>query len=164
MIYFLTLLTILIRLLPHEANFAPLGALALLAGMSGDKRKLWLPLTAVFATDLYLGFYSGFLWVYLSYGLLFFTGNWMRQAAGMKKSIALPLAGSALFFLVSNFGVWASGSLYPPTAAGLAQCYLAALPFFRNTLASDLMYFNAFILLAALFGKAAWAKPVPARA
>lgn len=164
MIYFLALLTVLIRLLPHAPNFAPLGALALLAGMSRDKRKLWLPLAAVFATDLYLGFYSGFLWVYLSYGLLFFTGYWMRQAAGMKKLIALPVAGSALFYLVSNFGVWASGSLYPPTAAGLAQCYLAALPFFRNTLASDLMYFNAFILLSALLGKAYLTKPAPARA
>ncbi|HXF48728.1 MAG TPA: DUF6580 family putative transport protein [Verrucomicrobiae bacterium] len=164
MIYFLAVLTVLIRLLPHAPNFAPLGALALLAGMSGDKRKLWLPLAAVFAADLYLGFYSGFLWVYLSYGLLFFTGYGMRQAAGMKKTIALPLSGSMLFFLVSNFGVWASGSLYPPTASGLAQCFLAALPFFRNTLASDLMYFNAFILLAALFGKVSWAKPAPARA
>lgn len=153
MIYFLTLLTVLIRLLPHAPNFAPLGALALLAGMTGDKRKVWLPLAAVFATDLFLGFYAGFLWVYFSYGLLFFTGYWMRQAAGMKKSIALPLAGSVMFYLVSNFGVWASGSLYPPTAAGLVQCYAAALPFFRNTLASDLIYFNAFVWLTALSGR-----------
>ncbi|HEU4437300.1 MAG TPA: DUF6580 family putative transport protein [candidate division Zixibacteria bacterium] len=158
MIYFLTLLAILIRLLPHAPNFAPLGALALLAGMTGDKRKLYLPLGAVFATDLVLGFYSGFVWIYLSYGLLFFTGCSMRKAQGMKKTIALPLAGSVLFYFVSNFGVWASGSMYPPTEAGLVQCYLAALPFFRNTLASDLIYFNAFALLAAWLGQFALPK------
>ncbi|MGH8004748.1 MAG: DUF6580 family putative transport protein [Limisphaerales bacterium] len=149
MIYFLTLITILIRLLPHAPNFAPLGALALLAGMTGDKSKIWLPLAAVFATDFVLGFYSGFIWVYLSYGLLFFTGYFMRKAEGIKKSTALPLAGSALFYLVSNFGVWAPGSMYPPTWAGLAQCYAAALPFFRNTAVSDLVYFNAFVAVAA---------------
>ncbi|MCI0595230.1 MAG: hypothetical protein L0Z48_01665 [candidate division Zixibacteria bacterium] len=153
MIYFLALLTILVRLLPHAPNFAPLGALALLAGMSGGKHKVWLPLAAVFATDLVLGFYPGFVWVYLSYGLLFFTGCFMREAPGPTKSIALPLAGSALFYLVSNFGVWASGSMYPPSWDGLVRCYAAALPFFRNTLASDILYFNAFLLLTATFPK-----------
>lgn len=153
MIYFLALLSILIRLLPHAPNFAPMGALALLAGMTGDRKKIWLPLAAVFATDLVLGFYSGFVWVYLSYGLLFFTGYFARRTSGAGKSIALPLAGSVLFYLVSNFGVWASGSMYPFNLAGLAQCYAAALPFFRNTLASDLIYFNAFVLLTALFGR-----------
>lgn len=151
MIYGLTLLTIIIRLLPHAPNFAPLGALALLAGASGDKRKIALPLAAVFATDLVLGFYSGFVWVYLSYGLLFFSGYYSRKAAGLRQSLALPLTGSVLFFLVSNFGVWASGSLYPATGAGLSQCYAAALPFFRNTLISDLVYFNSFAALSALW-------------
>jgi len=158
MIYFLALLSILIRLLPHAPNFAPLGALALLAGMSGDQRKVWLPLAAVFATDLVLGFYSGFAWVYLSYGLLFFTGYLTHKAGGLKKSIALPLVGSVLFYLVSNFGVWASGSMYPPTLAGLAQCYAAALPFFRNTITSDFIYLNAFVALSALLSRISLAK------
>ncbi len=158
MIYFLALLTILIRLLPHAPNFAPLGALALLAGMTGDKRKVWLPLAAVFATDLVLGSYSGFAWVYLSYGLLFFTGYMTRKAAGVRKSIALPLAGSVLFYLLSNFGVWVSGSMYPPTLAGLGHCYAAGLPFLRNTIASDFIYLNAFALLAVFLAKFSPAK------
>ncbi len=149
----LTLLTVLIRFLPHAPNFAPLGALALLAGMTGDRRKVWLPLAAVCATDLVLGFYPGFVWVYLSYGLLFFTGYLTHKVVGLKKSIALPLTGSVLFYLFSNFGVWISGSMYPPTLAGLGQCYAAALPFFRNTLTSDLFYLNAFALLAVLCGQ-----------
>lgn len=153
MIYFLALLSILIRLLPHAPNFAPLGALALLAGMTGDRRKIGLPLAAVFATDLFLGFYSGLIWVYLSYGLLFFTGYLTRHASGMKKLMVIPVTGSVLFYLVSNFGVWASGSMYPPTLVGLGQCYAAGLPFFRNTAVSDLVYFNAFVAMATLLLK-----------
>jgi len=164
MIYFLALLTILLRLLPHAPNFAPMGALALLAGMTGDQRKVWLPLAAVFATDLILGFYPGFAWVYLSYGILFFTGYFARKSAGIKKSFALPLAGSLFFYAVSNFGVWASSSIYPPTLSGLAQCYVAALPFFRYTAASDLLYFNGFVVLVSLLGTLVHPKPAPVRA
>jgi len=164
MIYFLALLTILLRLLPHAPNFAPMGALALLAGMRGDKSKVWLPLAAVLTTDLVLGFYPGFAWVYLSYGVLFFTGYFTRQAKGFKRSIALPLTGSGLFYLVSNFGVWAGSSMYPPTLTGLVQCYAAALPFFRNTAASDLLYFNGFVALASLVAALARPKLTPEKA
>ncbi len=150
MIYFLALFAVLIRLLPHAPNFAPLGALALFAGMTGDRHKIGLPLAAVFATDWVLGFYPGLVWVYLSYGLLFFTGYWTRQANGMKKLMGIPVTGSVLFYLVSNFGVWASGSMYPPTWSGLVECYAAGLPFFRNTIVSDLVYFNAFVAAATL--------------
>ncbi len=147
MIYLLALAAIGLRLLPHEPNFAPMGALALLAGPTGDLRKVWLPVAAVLATDAVLGFYGGMFWVYLSYAILFGTGYFGRHAAGPKKMFGLPLAGSLLFYLVSNFGVWASGSMYPKTFSGLTLCYTAALPFFRNTVSSDLLYFNAFLLI-----------------
>jgi hypothetical protein len=51
---------------------------------------------------------------------------------------------------VSNFGVWWSAGMYPPTAGGLADCYVAGLPFFRNTLAGDAIY------TALLFGVFEW--------
>jgi hypothetical protein len=50
------------------------------------------------------------------------------------------VASSVLFFVVSNFGTWALSGMYPHTAAGLAACYGAAIPFFQNTLAGDLFY------------------------
>jgi uncharacterized protein DUF6580 len=50
------------------------------------------------------------------------------------------------FFGVTNFGVWAFGSLFPKTAAGLLACYVAAIPFFKNTLVGDAIY------TAVLFG------------
>ena len=48
---------------------------------------------------------------------------------------AATLAGSVLFFLVTNFAMWAGGQIYPLTATGLAACFVAAIPFFRNSLA-----------------------------
>lgn len=163
MIYFLAVLTVFLRLLPHEPNFAPLGALALLAGTTGDRSKIWLPLAAVVVTDAVLGFYSGMTWVYLSYGILFFTGYFCRRASRPGKQVALPLAGSVLFFLVSNLGVWASGSMYPATLTGLGQCYTAGLPFFRNTAVSDLIYFNAFAVLTASAHYFRLRRPFPVR-
>ncbi len=49
-------------------------------------------------------------------------------------------------FGVTNLAVWAAGSLYPRTLAGLIMCYSAAIPFFRNSLIGDVAY------AATLFG------------
>jgi hypothetical protein len=61
------------------------------------------------------------------------------------------LASSVLFFVLTNFGVWAFDALYPKTLEGLMACYVAAIPFFRNTLLGDLSYtvvlFGGFALL-----------------
>jgi hypothetical protein len=60
---------------------------------------------------------------------------------------------SVIFFLVSNFGVWAQGQLYPDTWAGLTLCYQMALTFFRNTFIGDALYatllFGAYALAEA---------------
>jgi len=50
------------------------------------------------------------------------------------------LTSSVLFFVLTNFGVWLVSDLYPRTAAGLVGCYIAAIPFFRNTLAGNAFY------------------------
>ena len=65
------------------------------------------------------------------------------------------LAGSVAFFVVSNFGVWECGALYPRTPAGLLACYTAALPFFPNSLLGDAAYstalFGGFALVGSRF-------------
>ena len=55
----------------------------------------------------------------------------------------MTLAGSVLFFVWTNFGVWAFWNLYPHTLEGLVACYTAAIPFFRNTLLGDVVYSTA---------------------
>jgi hypothetical protein len=50
------------------------------------------------------------------------------------------IGGSVVFFIVSNFGVWLTGTMYPMTFEGLLACFSAAVPFFRNMLFGDLFF------------------------
>lgn len=129
------------RLIPHPMNFAPITAIALFSGVYFDRRLApVLPLGALIISDLFLGLYSGILWVYGSFLLVSFLG----MLAAKKKSFAViagsTVAGSLLFFIITNFGVWMSGTLYPLTMEGFTACYVAAIPFFRNALIGDIFY------------------------
>jgi hypothetical protein len=141
------------RLIPHPPNVTSLTAVALFGGAYFSDRRLafLVPLSALFLSDLVLGFYHHMEVVYLSFALIVTIGLWLQ-----KHRTALPIAGAALassvlFFGITNFGVWALDALYPKTLQGLVACYLAAIPFFRNTLLGDLLYtailFGGFALL-----------------
>ena len=142
-----------LRLVPHPPNFTPIGALALFGGAYLGKR--WLafaaPLAALLLSDVILGFHTGMPYVYASVALIVLIG-WAVQARITPLRIGLAaVASSVLFFVVTNFGVWMKGIYYPQTLSGLVDCYVAAIPFFQNTLAGDLFYsallFGGFALL-----------------
>ena len=136
------------RLLPHPPNFSPIAALALFAGAHVASRPLSLaaPIAALLLSDLVLGFYPELWAVYLSVALVTCLG-WLLSSRRSAGRVALAaVAGSILFFLATNFAVWAMMDFYPKTAAGLAACYAAAIPFFQNSLAGDLFF------TAVLFG------------
>lgn len=143
------------RFIPHPMNFAPLGAMALFGAAYFSNKQLGflVPFLAWFASDLVLNnvFYNqyfadfalftpGAFWIYGSMAAIFAIG------AGLLRKITLPrlfvgsLSASVVFFVLSNFGVWMAGMGYPMTLAGLEACYIAALPFFVNTLLGDLFY------------------------
>ncbi len=142
------------RLMPHPPNLTPIAALALFGGATfSDKRIAFLaPLTALFLSDLVMGLYSGLWVVYGSFVLIVCMGFWLRTRRRIAPIAGATLARSALFFMTTNFGVWALDSLYPKTASGLAACYAAGIPFFRNTLVGDMAY------AAILFGGLALAE------
>lgn len=149
----LILLAALSRLLPHPLNFAPIGALALFGGayLRDTRWAFALPLAAVVLSDLFLGFYSTVPFVYAAYLAIVPIGRWALQSRrSIGRIFGAGLASATTFFVITNFGVWAEGALYPMTTEGLLGCYTAALPFFRNTLAGDLFYsfalFGAFEL------------------
>ncbi|MBI4547881.1 MAG: hypothetical protein HY707_07875 [Ignavibacteriae bacterium] len=141
-------LAVLSRLIPHPPNFAPITALALFSGVYLDKKYTFIvPLVAMLISDYFLGFYTGMAWVYASFIAIGFIGLWLRNHRGIGQTIGATLVGSILFFVVTNFGVWVSSKVaYPHTVDGLIACYVAAIPFFRNTLLGDFFY------VAALFG------------
>lgn len=150
LVVLLILLAAASRLLPHPPNFAPVAAIGLFAGAMLDRRAAWaVPLVALLASDLVIGFYHpvGMLWNYLAFAscLLLGSGLLARGRRTTPRLVGATLGSAVTFFALSNFGMWASG-YYPRTWAGLVECYTAALPFFRNTLVSDIVY------VAALFG------------
>ena len=131
-----------LRLVPHPPNFSPIDAMALFSGAYLGRR--WLafaaPLAAMVLSDSVLGFYSGFWVTYLAIALVVLIGSSALSRVSTPRVAGAAIASSILFFLVSNFGTWALSGMYPLTAAGLAACYVAAIPFFQNTLAGDLFY------------------------
>lgn len=136
------LLAALSRLLPHPPNVAPITALALFGGVYLDKKHTFIaPIAAMLISDYFIGFYSGMVWVYASFIAIGFLGLWLRNHKGIATTVGASLAGSILFFIVTNFGVWVSPQFtYSHDINGLIQCYIAAIPFFRNTLVGDVFY------------------------
>ncbi len=129
------------RLLPHPANFVPLGAIAIFSGLFLPRKlALWLPLVALFVSDLFIGFYMWevMLTVYVSFLLTTFVATKIQPK--FAPTVGLTLAGSIFFFLTTNAAVWAFGTMYSPDFTGLIQSYTMALPFFRNSLLGDLFY------------------------
>ena len=141
-------LAALSRLLPHPANVAPIMAIALFGGAKlSDKRAAFIvPLGAMFLSDLFLGFHNVMPVVYFCFLLTVALGFLLRQRRGVVPIAFAAFAASVLFFLITNFGVWAMTPLYSKTPAGLFACYVAALPFFQHSLIGDALY------AATLFG------------
>jgi len=137
-----------LRLVPHPPNFSPIDAMALFSGAYVGRRLLAFaaPLAALLLSDLVLGFYPGMLFQYGAVVVIVLLGMLALSRVTILRLIGVALASSALFFAVSNFGVWAVSGMYAHRLAGLGACYLAAIPFFQNTVAGDLFY------AALLFG------------
>jgi hypothetical protein len=141
-------LDVIARVAPHAPSFSPVAASALFAGMViGRRYALLVPLAAMVLSDALLGFddWRMRLVVYAALTLPAVLGLMARNA---RWPVAFPLAvaSSVIFFVVSNFAVWLFGAMYTHDPAGLAQCYVAALPFFQNALIGDLLW------TAGLFG------------
>jgi len=143
----LIVIAVSLRLLPHPANFAPIAAVAIFGGAILPRRlAIWVPLAAMMASDLIIGFYNIMPITWMCYMLIALaSSHWLRKPK-ILRGTALVFSSSLFFFAVTNFAVWLWSSMYAHTWAGLAQCYTMALPFFRNTALSEVIY------TAALFG------------
>jgi hypothetical protein len=127
----------------QNLNFAPVGALSLFAGarLRGWQAYL-LPIALMAITDPFRGGYSfATPFVYASFLINVWIGSRLRNTENPKWIASAALVGSAQFFLLSNLAMWlAPTSLYGHTLSGLVNCYVAAIPFFRNTLLADLLF------------------------
>ncbi len=138
-----------LRFFPHLPNFTPVAAIALFGGVYLNRRyALMLPLAIMAISDYSIGFYDFKLMagVYLSFVLVGLIGLLIKKKKNLFTIFGGSILGSVLFFLITNFSVWAFYNWYPHTLNGLLQCFNMAIPFFRNTLAGDLFY------VSVLFG------------
>lgn len=142
----LTVVAVLSRLVSHTSNFTAVGAAAVVAGLLIERKTLALavPLLTMLVSDGIMNFYTvGYHnqmdAVYLGFALMTAVSFLFKQNADFKKVVASSLVASAVFFVVSNFGVWIEGQLYPRTMEGLVTCFVNAIPFFRNEILSTVV-------------------------
>ena len=169
-IAFFILLAGIYRILPHPGNFSPIGAMALFGGAYYASRlnSFIVPLITLWLSDIILNnviysqyfkeftlFYDGFYWVYGSFILVACIGRLLQNNVTFISVPMAAIASALLFFIVSNFGVWISGTMYPHNFIGLVACYTAGIPFFSTSLVGDLLFsgilFGSFELLRRYF-------------
>ena len=143
LIIFVSLVAILARFLPHLPNFSPFYSLLLFSGVySAHKKYLLIPLLALFFSDFFLGFYhlGVMISVYLSFALIFLLGKAYKKQKNILNLASVSLGSALLFFLLTNWAVWYFGSWYSSNWSGLILSYQLAIPFFKSTLFSTLLY------------------------
>lgn len=130
------------RLIPHPPNFTPIAAIALFGGAYFSSKKLAfiIPFAALFLSDLIIGFYSNMWAVYLSFALIVVIGFGLKNKKKITSIMFASVSASVLFFIITNFAVWLTGTMYPKSIEGLAGCFAAAIPFFHYTLFGDLFF------------------------
>jgi hypothetical protein len=135
------------RGLQPDWNFTPTAALGLFAGFFFASRlaAALLPVAVVAVSNQVLGLpsylgYGDMACVYVALLTPVVLGRWLRAAPSPSRFAAGCFVPAAVFYLTTNFAVWALHSWYPNTWQGLVECYVAAVPFFRSTLAGDLFY------------------------
>ncbi|MCB0501395.1 MAG: hypothetical protein KDD32_01835 [Bacteroidetes bacterium] len=147
-------LSIVLRAFPHIPNMAPIAAIALFSGAYFAKKQWAFVITflALFLSDAVLhiqyligvrefaGFYPNMIFVYTGIAMVIGIGLLMRNKVNAFTVLGGALSGSVLFYIISNFGVWLMGTMYSKTFAGLVECYVAGIPFYRGTLMGDVIY------------------------
>ena len=127
------------RLLVHTPNFTPVLSLALFGGVYlRGRQPYWVPLVLMALSDCLLGFHDTMCYVWGSILLISMMGVYLRKHKNWTNILSASILSSMVFFVITNFGAFLS--LYPHTWAGLQQCYVLAIPFYRGTLVSSLGY------------------------
>ena len=157
--YLFVVFAVLARMpfMPHPWNFTPVAAALLYFGARGSRRQLWIPFALMAASDIILNkfvyaypFTADQLVVWAWYAAILFLGTRLTKNSNWLRIGGAALASSVSFFVISNFTVWASGTMYPKTLSGLMTCYAAGVPFFRRGLAGDMLFTAVMFGLPAL--------------
>lgn len=148
------------RMLPHAWNFTPLIAISLFAGAYlGRRYVIAIPIITMLLSDVFLGFYNVgvMLTVYTSIILAGYIGTYLSSQKNLGRLTLATLSSSTLFFLTTNTGVWAFGTMYEKSLTGLFASHTAGIPFFRNMIVGDMWFtlilFGSYELAVLLYKK-----------
>lgn len=153
--YFFILAAVSLRVLRHYGlidlppNFSSVAAVAIFSGMYLDrKHAIIIPMITMLVADSFIGFYDPAIMisVYGCFILSAVLGIYLKRNKNIFNIAGVTLSSSIIFYLVTNFAVWAYSGLYPQTLSGLMQSYILAIPFFKATLLGDIFY------VSVLFG------------
>ena len=161
----IAIITLLTRMaippfITHLPNFSSVSAMALFFGAYCSRQffassvvVLLIWISDLFLNKMLMGtwimFYPGCCWQYGCYLLMTLLGGFIlkNKKFNLYRLTSTSLLSAILFFLISNFGVWYSGLLYPLTMDGLMTCYINALPFVKNTLVSNVFFTLAWFMI-----------------
>ena len=163
--YVFLALAIAFRFVPHPMNFTPIAAALLYFGAKQPRKQMWIPVAILAVVDVVLNRMYGYAFsvdyvaTWAFYAAVLLLGAVLVSKVSAVRVVGASLASSVTFFIISNFMVWAGWSMYTKNFAGLVECYAAAVPFFRNSVVSDMLFASAFFgvpaLIAAKQAKAA---------
>jgi len=147
LVYLFIVCAVAVRFLPHPWSFTPVAGALLFFGARGSRGQLWIPFALLAGSDVVLNKFIynypltwdiGVTWMW--YAAVVGLGTSLRENAKPLRVIGAALASSTSFFLLSNFAVWAGGTMYPHTWGGLMTSYTLGLPFFRPAIEGDLLF------------------------
>jgi len=148
MAHLMFVLAVLTRFIPHPWNFSPVFGALLFGGAKLPKRDfLWFPLAVLAVSDVLLTTQVYGLQMHWTYGLgslafaaVALIGRWLCREVTVRRFTAAAFAGPTAFYLISNFSVWLGFRTYPPTWEGFVACYVAGLPYYRNSLLASILF------------------------
>ena len=129
----------LTRIIPHPPNFTPILATAIMAPLLVKDRwyGILIPILAMFISDMIIGFHPYQFVIYTTLLTISLVSPMNKNYLALG---FIALSGSVWFFITTNFAVWFLWDYYPKSIEGLLTCYTLAIPFFKNTLVSTILF------------------------
>ena len=138
----LILILAISRLIPHPPNFTPIIAVAIMSScfFKNINLSIIILVISMLLSDLFIGFYYNIFFVYFSLILITIIFFKINKKINYKTLLIFSFFGSLIFYIISNFGVWMLSGIYEKNLNGLVTCYILAIPFFKNTLMSTIIF------------------------
>ena len=125
------------RFIPHPWNFTSLLALSFYVPAFLGFKYIAFLIISFAITDFFIGYHNLTHWTWGSVFIIGFLPIYFKNT--IKLRVPGALIGAVIFFLITNFGVWTTGT-YGFNLQGLITCYTLAIPFFTSSIISTLIF------------------------